>query len=395
MLPFSQRWTAWPAPRASLPKGPRPEPRRGRGFTRPLASSPRRPGKMERHGRRRLRGRHPRGPTTPGVARPDTLTIPVGVGRRALVVANLGLTAEASAATTWASSGVARALDTWDGPGLVVVAGNLFDLSGEPDPASAASAALAAHPRLAQALEPSRAATTGASSPSPGAPTPRSGAEASPVLARLGVRDRRRRPTCTWPRRRGTVSCASRRKCRARRRRRWRPRAGRRRHRARRIHPHPQRRRRVAGRPRPAGRPGQHTALPHLAPPLPPLRPLRRGGCSSPSPSPSPCGLPFVSAGLDHLVFGQPTPSRAIEPRPRRPVGGHDCSSPPLVSRRRARHPRRRARLRGPPSVADPGRRRARRPLRGVAGPVVGVHRQRRRARRRRGTSAARGTPAS
>ncbi|MGD0378604.1 MAG: phosphatidylglycerol lysyltransferase domain-containing protein [Acidimicrobiales bacterium] len=88
--------------------------------------------------------------TDPG---PDILTVPVDVGRRALIVANLGLKPEATAATTGASSGLARALDTWEGPGIVVVAGNLFDLTGESDAGAAASAALAAHPRLTKAFE--------------------------------------------------------------------------------------------------------------------------------------------------------------------------------------------------------------------------------------------------
>ena len=33
-------------------------------------------------------------------------------------------------ATAWAATGFARALDTWDGPGLVVVAGNLPSKDG-------------------------------------------------------------------------------------------------------------------------------------------------------------------------------------------------------------------------------------------------------------------------
>ena len=77
----------------------------------------------------------------------ETLTIPVGVGRRVVVVANFGLGPQATPTTTWAISGFCRALDTWEGPGLVVVAGNLFDLG-----ASGPAAALAAHPRLAEAL---------------------------------------------------------------------------------------------------------------------------------------------------------------------------------------------------------------------------------------------------
>ncbi|HEY5026153.1 MAG TPA: phosphatidylglycerol lysyltransferase domain-containing protein [Acidimicrobiales bacterium] len=86
-------------------------------------------------------------------AGPDILTVPVDVGRRALIFSNLGLRPHATAATTWASSGLARALDTWEGPGLVVVAGNLLDLTGEPDASSAAAAALAAHPRLTKSLQ--------------------------------------------------------------------------------------------------------------------------------------------------------------------------------------------------------------------------------------------------
>ena len=73
-------------------------------------------------------------PAEPGL---DILTVPVDVGRRALIVANLGLKPDATPATTWAVAGLARALDTWDGPGLVVIAGNLFDLSARPDTAAA------------------------------------------------------------------------------------------------------------------------------------------------------------------------------------------------------------------------------------------------------------------
>ncbi len=92
-------------------------------------------------------------PGTESHPKPSLLTVPVGVGRRALVVANLGLTPEATPATTWAATGLARTLDTWEGPGLVVIAGNLLDVTGEPDAASAAVAALDAHPRVARALE--------------------------------------------------------------------------------------------------------------------------------------------------------------------------------------------------------------------------------------------------
>ncbi|MGH9018386.1 MAG: hypothetical protein ACRDY1_11620, partial [Acidimicrobiales bacterium] len=97
----------------------------------------------------------------------DRLTVAVGVGRRVLVVANFSLGPTATAATTWAASGFARALDTWEGPGLVVVAGNFFDLAAGSAAMAAdalprslgltggalVEAALAAHPRLTEALE--------------------------------------------------------------------------------------------------------------------------------------------------------------------------------------------------------------------------------------------------
>src|SRR5580700_2574265 len=93
---------------------------------------------------------------TPGARPPapgDPVAIPVGVGRRVVVVANFGLGPVATDATTWAASGFARALDTWEGPGLVVVAGNLFDLGAGNEGAARVEAALTAHPRLATALE--------------------------------------------------------------------------------------------------------------------------------------------------------------------------------------------------------------------------------------------------
>ena len=62
--------------------------------------------------------------------------VPVGLGKRVLVVSNLGLGPEARPASSWASSGLARALDAWHGPGIVIVAGNLFDLGGTTDPYS-------------------------------------------------------------------------------------------------------------------------------------------------------------------------------------------------------------------------------------------------------------------
>ena len=85
-------------------------------------------------------------------ARHDPPTIDVDVGRRVVVVANLLITDEATTTSTWATTGFARALDAWEGPGLVVVAGNLFELDGVADPGRRAHGALAAHPRLASSL---------------------------------------------------------------------------------------------------------------------------------------------------------------------------------------------------------------------------------------------------
>ena len=81
----------------------------------------------------------------------DALVVPVDMGRRVLVVANLRL-AESTPASTWATTALARALETWDGPGLVVVAGNLFDFTAVDEPAAGAGRALAAHPRLTESL---------------------------------------------------------------------------------------------------------------------------------------------------------------------------------------------------------------------------------------------------
>lgn len=59
---------------------------------------------------------------------PSRLTLPVDMGRRVAVLANVLLAPEVTAATGWAAAALARVLDEWDGPGTVVVAGNLLDL---------------------------------------------------------------------------------------------------------------------------------------------------------------------------------------------------------------------------------------------------------------------------
>jgi len=91
---------------------------------------------------------------------PGAHDVTVPLGRRVLVAANLRLFPSATAASTWGADGLARALETWAGPGILIAAGGLFDLSdqsGGADTAggavgAAVGAALAAHPRLDRAL---------------------------------------------------------------------------------------------------------------------------------------------------------------------------------------------------------------------------------------------------
>ena len=83
---------------------------------------------------------------------PGALTVQVPVGRRVLVAANLGLTDTASPTSTSTAGGLARALDRWTGPGLVIVAGGLFDFHGSPADAGRVRRALDAYPQLAAAL---------------------------------------------------------------------------------------------------------------------------------------------------------------------------------------------------------------------------------------------------
>lgn len=80
----------------------------------------------------------------------NRLDIPLG--QRVMVVSDLLLTPEATRSTTAVTTELARALDTWDGPGILIIAGNLFDLTGSAPPAMAARESLDAHPELRNAL---------------------------------------------------------------------------------------------------------------------------------------------------------------------------------------------------------------------------------------------------
>ncbi len=84
---------------------------------------------------------------------PGATRVDVPLGRRVMVVSDLLLTPEATPSTLAVTGQLARALDTWDGPGILVIAGNLFDLSGCSTPLAEANGSMAAHPVLQQSLE--------------------------------------------------------------------------------------------------------------------------------------------------------------------------------------------------------------------------------------------------
>ncbi|MDQ6697881.1 MAG: phosphatidylglycerol lysyltransferase domain-containing protein, partial [Actinomycetota bacterium] len=81
---------------------------------------------------------------------PDTLDISVPTGARVMVMSDLHLGQNADAGTEIVSAELGRAIEGWDGPGVVVLAGDVFELEAETrnDPARC----LRSHPRLASAL---------------------------------------------------------------------------------------------------------------------------------------------------------------------------------------------------------------------------------------------------
>ncbi|MFZ0668234.1 MAG: phosphatidylglycerol lysyltransferase domain-containing protein [Acidimicrobiales bacterium] len=94
---------------------------------------------------------------------PRTIEAEIGIGRRVVVLANLGLAPDASPVSLQAGSVVADALDSWQGPGTVVIAGNFLDLrrcqdadsgvTAQPDAdASTTKQALDTHSRLSKSL---------------------------------------------------------------------------------------------------------------------------------------------------------------------------------------------------------------------------------------------------
>lgn len=82
----------------------------------------------------------------------EATRVDVPLGRRVMVVSDLLLTPEATPSSLAVSNELARALDTWDGPGILIIAGNLFDLTGSASALTESQQSLAAHPALNRAL---------------------------------------------------------------------------------------------------------------------------------------------------------------------------------------------------------------------------------------------------
>ncbi|HEX3566231.1 MAG TPA: hypothetical protein VHU17_12740, partial [Acidimicrobiales bacterium] len=92
--------------------------------------------------------------TGPGPEAPSDVdtVIDVPIGRRVMVVSDLLLTGEATPSTLVLTGELARTLDAWDGPGILIIAGNLFDLTGNGPTLEEIQAAMRAHPKLREAL---------------------------------------------------------------------------------------------------------------------------------------------------------------------------------------------------------------------------------------------------
>ena len=83
---------------------------------------------------------------------PGAVRVDVPLGQRVMVVSDLLLTPRPTPTSLAVTAELARALDTWDGPGILIIAGNLFDLTGSVAPLTESQQSLAAHPALEGAL---------------------------------------------------------------------------------------------------------------------------------------------------------------------------------------------------------------------------------------------------
>ncbi len=128
---------------------------------------------------------------------PDGTRVDIPLGRRVMVVSDLLLTPRATPSTLAVTGELARALDTWDGPGILIIAGNLFDLTGVRRPArhgrtghgrpSALARSLDPLPgRRRAARDPPDAAATSPTTSTDG-PAPTDGSDVVATLAAAGV----------------------------------------------------------------------------------------------------------------------------------------------------------------------------------------------------------------
>ncbi|MHB8293263.1 MAG: phosphatidylglycerol lysyltransferase domain-containing protein [Acidimicrobiales bacterium] len=79
----------------------------------------------------------------------ELLRVEVPAGGRGLVASDLLLSDRANPVSESSTAELAQVIESWSGPGVVVVAGNLFEMLATP---ASPQAALASHPRLAAAL---------------------------------------------------------------------------------------------------------------------------------------------------------------------------------------------------------------------------------------------------
>ncbi len=84
---------------------------------------------------------------------PGGISVDLPLGWRVMVVSDLLLTPTTTPSSLAVTAQLARALDAWDGPGILIIAGNLFDLTESGSPLAQARDSLAAHPRLRDALD--------------------------------------------------------------------------------------------------------------------------------------------------------------------------------------------------------------------------------------------------
>ena len=76
------------------------------------------------------------------------------------MVSDLLLTPDRHRPTTAVTAELARALDTWDGPGILIIAGNLFDLTGATSPLAECTAVARGPPGPERGARPDSSTST-------------------------------------------------------------------------------------------------------------------------------------------------------------------------------------------------------------------------------------------